>query len=394
MGDAENAPSTGTMTQVLTPIPTTTTLASSANPAAYGTAVAFAATVLDSTGKPGNGFVAFSVGNGTYAQVDVNTSGQAIWINGIGGPPLPIGTNTITAQFFPYSGGYQKSSGTIAETFTPLGTTPNPTFTPPAGAFTSAQQVALSDANSAAAVYYTTNGSTPVPGVSPQFINGLAIPVSVSETISSVAAVPGYSPSSVVSAAYTINLPSSGFTTGPGATTAMTVTPGSTSGNSGTVSVVGTNGFSGAVSLTCSVTTAMTLVNDMPTCSLNPVSVSLSGTAAQTATLTVNTTAASSAENRTRILFWVSPGGTALALAVFFGGFRRRRTRWAILGLFALLVSAGVSACGGAGGGGGGTVGGGSGANSGTTPGTYTIAVTGASAGMSSTVGTVALTVQ
>jgi hypothetical protein len=393
LGDVNNAPATGTMTQTLTDFPTTTTVTSSANNIPYGTPVIFTATVLDNTGKPAKGFVYFLLGNLVYAEPTLDSAGQATWVNGTGGPALPAGTDTVEVEFFPNTG-YQKSSGTLAETFTALGATPEPTLTPPAGTYASAQQVTLGDSNSAALVYFTTDGSTPVPGVSPDLPAGFTFSVSASEILSVVAVAPGYSPSNVVFAAYTIGLsPLPGFTTGPGASTSMTVTRGSTSGNTGTVSVAGTNGFSGTVNLTCSVTTAMTAVNYMPTCSLNPVSISLSGTAAQTSTLTVTTTAASSAENRTRIFFWVSPGGTALALALFFGGFRRRHARWAILGLFVLFINAGMSACGG-GSGGGSVNGGGGSANSGTTLGTYTITVTGASAGISSTVGTVALTVQ
>lgn len=390
LGDANNAPATGTMTQTVTDIPTAATVTSSANNVPFGTPVVFTATVLDNTGKPAPGSVAF-MGSFTYAQPNLDSSGQATWVNGTDGPALPVGQDTVEVRYIPNTG-YQVSSATMSETFTALGTTPNPIFSPPAGTYTMGLQIALSDSNSAANIYYTTDGSSPVPGVSPQLTAGATIQVNASETINSVAVAPGYTASKVVAAAYTIDLVPPGFTTGPGATTSMTVTRGSTSGNTGTVSVVGTNGFSGAVNLTCSVTTAMTGVNEMPTCSLNPVSISLSGTAAETSALTVTTTAASSAENRTGIFFWVPPAGTALALALFFGGFRRR-AKLAILGLFMLFVTAGLSACGAGGGGGGGNGGSGS-ANSGTTLGSYTITVTGYSSGISSTVGSIALTVQ
>jgi hypothetical protein len=384
LGDANNAPATGTMTQTLTLLPTTTTVTVSANNVPYGTPVVFTVTVLDNTGKPAQGFVVFPGGE----TIDLGSAGQATWVNGTGNIILPVGTDTLEIQFHPYTG-YQASSGTLAETFTALGATPDPTLTPPAGTYYSAQQVTLGDSNSSSLVYFTTDGSTPVPGISGYLPAGFTISVGASETLSVVAVAPGYSPSNVVAAAYAI-LPPQGFTAGPGATTSMTITAGSTSGHRGTVSVLGTNGFSGTVNLTCSVTTAMAGGIWPPDCSLNPVSVSLSGTAAQTATLTVTTTAASRAKNRTRNLLWDSSGGTALALVLFFGGFRRWRARWAILGLLVLSVSAGMSACGGAS---GGSSGNGS-TYSGTTLGTYTITITGTSAGISSTVGTVALTVQ
>ena len=44
---------------------------------------------------------------------------------------------------------------------TPRRTVATPTFTPPAGTYTSAQSVSISDATAGATIYYTTNGTTP-----------------------------------------------------------------------------------------------------------------------------------------------------------------------------------------------------------------------------------------
>jgi hypothetical protein len=183
-----------------------------------------------------------------------------------------------------------------------------------------------------------------------------------------------------------------GVAPGSGGTTSLTVTPGTTTGNTGTISVAGTNGFSGVVDLTCSVTTTLTGVSDMPTCSLNPTSVMISDAAAQTSTLTVNTTAASSSENQERRLFWPSASGATFAFVLLFVRPRKRKGRVAIIGLLLLFVSTGLIACGGGGSGSGG--GGSRGGNTGTTPGAYTITVTGRLGSVSATVGTVALTVQ
>lgn len=402
IGDANNAPATGTMTQTVTDIVTTTTVTSSANNVPYGTPVVFTATVLDNTGKPAKGFVFFLLGNTSYEEPSLNSAGQATWTNGIGGPPLPVGTDTVEVEFFPYTG-YEKSSGTIAETFSALGTMPAPTVAPPAGTYFISQDVTLSEQNPPANlsyyIYYTTDGSTPVAGVtasSSQYFGGIPIYVGTNTTIKAIAAAPGYLPSSVASATYTIT--PWGFTSGPGTATSMTVTRGSTSGNTAAINVVGTNGFSGAVTLECNVTTAMTGVNDMPTCSLYPYSITLNGATAVTSTLTIATTAESSAQNRTRILFWLPPGGTVMALALVFVGLRGRRTTWTIVGLLVLVISTGVAACGGgdaAGGGSGGGSGGGT-PNPGTTAGSYTVTVTGYASAINttSTVGAVALTVQ
>ena len=51
----------------------------------------------------------------------------------------------------------------------------------------------------------------------------------------------------------------------------ITVSPGATSGNTSTISVTPSGGFSSSVSLTCAVTTNISSPNDPPTCGLSPV---------------------------------------------------------------------------------------------------------------------------
>ena len=191
------------------------------------------------------------------------------------------------------------------------------------------------------------------------------------------------------------------FTPGTGGTTSITLAPGATTGNTGTISVAGTNGFTGTVALSCAVSTSIANVNDMPKCSLNPNSVSLNGTVAQNSTLTVTTTASSSAQNLMKKLFWPSTGGSALALVLFLVTPKRRRNWYAFLGLVLLFVVTGAVGCGGGGSGSGGSGGGGGGGtpDSGTSAGTYTVTVTGtgtssgSSSSVTATVGTVTLTV-
>jgi len=172
---------------------------------------------------------------------------------------------------------------------------------------------------------------------------------------------------------------------------AITVNPGATTGNTSTISVAGTNGYSGTVNLSCSI--SPTAANDPATCSLSPASVTLNGSTAQTSTLTVMTTAATTGKNQMKKLFWPSAGGTALALVLLFGVPRRRRNWLAMVGLAVLFASIGSIGCGGGSGGGGG------GGNAGTSAGTYTVTVTGAgtsggsSNSVTATVGTVTLTV-
>jgi hypothetical protein len=174
------------------------------------------------------------------------------------------------------------------------------------------------------------------------------------------------------------------FGVGGGGST-ISVEPGATTGNAVPISVTPSNGFTGTVSLTCSITPAA--ASDPPTCTLTPSSVAITGTAAQSSTLTIVTTAATSAKSEIKGLLWPI-AGTALALLGF--GVPRRKRNWlATIGAFALVVAFGAIGCGGGNGGGGG-----GGGNAGTTPGTYTVTVTGTSGTLTGTLGTVTLTVQ
>jgi len=86
----------------------------------------------------------------------------------------------------------------------------NPTFSPAAGSYTSAQNVEISCATQGATIYYTTDGTTPTSASTPY---SSAISVSESMTIKAIAIKESKS-SSVVSAAYTINIDSRSIATG------------------------------------------------------------------------------------------------------------------------------------------------------------------------------------
>jgi hypothetical protein len=105
--------------------------------------------------------------------------------------------------------------------------------------------------------------------------------------------------------------------------TAVSVAPGATSGNTSTITVTPTNGFTGTVALSCTITPVAT--SYPATCSYAPASVTISGTTAQTATMTVSTTAATTALSKRPALFWPSTGGAVLACVLLFGIPARRR---------------------------------------------------------------------
>jgi uncharacterized protein YjdB len=77
-----------------------------------------------------------------------------------------------------------------------------PTATPAAGTYNSAQSVTLASATTGAAIYYTTDGSTPT--TSSSLYSG-AISVSADQTIKAIAVLAPYTDSSVASFAYVID---------------------------------------------------------------------------------------------------------------------------------------------------------------------------------------------
>jgi sugar lactone lactonase YvrE len=76
-----------------------------------------------------------------------------------------------------------------------------PAFSIEAGAYAAAQSVKLSDATTNSTIYYTTDGTTPTTA-STRYTGAIAI--SSTETIKAIAIAPGYAPSAVASATYTI----------------------------------------------------------------------------------------------------------------------------------------------------------------------------------------------
>lgn len=286
-------------------------------------------------------------------------------------------TEVIYAQataknYFPssYSGGEYVINPLAPQAATPA-------FSLAAGTYTGPQTVTISDTTPGAAIYYTTDGSTPTmrSTVYPGYLT-----VSSSETLQAIAVLTGYVRSAVASTAYTINQPPGFSITG----TAINVSPGATTGNTSAIILTPSGGFTGAISLSCAITPPA--ASDPPTCSI-PATVTISGSTAQTVTVTVNTTAATSGLYRSKSFFELSLGGASLACIVLIAVPPGRRSRWSALGMVLLFFCIAGSAlgCGGTGNSGAGVVGGGggtgrqTGGSPGTTPGAYTLTVTGTS---------------
>jgi hypothetical protein len=181
-----------------------------------------------------------------------------------------------------------------------------------------------------------------------------AVNVTVSGSTGGGGTTPGFN---VGSASSTLSVSSSGQSAGPDT---ITVTP--------------TNGFTGAVAMTCSL--PLNIGGGVsPTCSLSASSVTISGATAQQLTLTVNTTALSAlqpmhapGDHMLRRLL-AGGGGLALCSVLLFGIPSKRRSWRSMLVVLLAFGVLGAIGCGGTS----------TSSNNGTQPGTYAVTVTGTS---------------
>jgi hypothetical protein len=344
LGDAKNAPSTGTITENVSQIPTTTTITSSANPVAYGQPLTLTISVVETaTGTPAKGTLIY--GTSSFGEATLDSSGQYTWTADWSTDEnvLPVGADTISATFYPAGPivADQTSTTTLVQTITSNTITPAPTFSPPAGTYNSPQVVTINDTATGAVIYFSLDGTTPQVGAGGYDPAGSMIGVDSSETVEALAQAPGEAASSVVTAVYVINPPQPDFffVLNP---TSLTVY----NGNSGTASITvsGTDGFTGSVSFACS---------GLPTgasCSFSPDAV----TPGSSSTMTIAVPASAISRNQTRFPF--APV-TSLALALGWFSFRRRLRRLPPLIAVLAVMLPSLSGCGsrgsGSGGGGG-----------------------------------------
>jgi AraC-like DNA-binding protein len=308
--------------------------------------VAAAAYTISAAVTPAVATPTFSISSGNYTaaqsvSITDTTSGAAIYYTTDGSTPSTSSTlyrssisvsSTEVIQAIAVAAGYSNSSTAAAAYTINIPVTPTadtPVFSVAPGSYASAQTVEILDSISGAAIYYTTDGSTPT--TRSTLYTG-AVTVSASETIQAIAASTGYANSSIASAAYTIN------TSGGSPTFNIAITPGTVtiaSGQSGAilVSVTPQNGFTSAVTLTYSGLPAGL------TCSFSPPTVTPSGTAASTSTMTVSITPATIAMRRDSIP--VFPGATIAAALCFLGWRKRRSLQWMLL--LIVMSVAGIS---------------------------------------------------
>ena len=317
-----------------------------------------------------------------------------------GASPLGTGTHQIEASYLGNSSFSPSSSGDVG--LTAQQAKPTVTVTPTSSSFTTAQAMtvtmAVSDGSgnptptgtvTLSSGSYTSTTTQLIGGSAPINISAGSLPLGADTLTASYSGDANYT---AATGAATITVTNPTFTV---AGTAVTVAPGATTGNGSNITVTPVGGFTGSVALAAAVTSSPAGSVFPPTLSFGSTSpVNITGTTAGSATLTVSTTAPSSAvlaPPKRPGVPWFAAIGTTLACVLLFGIPARRRSWRNILGLFVLLtfLTGGVLSCGGGGSGGGG----GGGGIAGTTAGTYTVTIT-ANSGTTTATGTVALTLQ
>jgi hypothetical protein len=342
---------------------TSTTIAFSPNPGHYGQPETLTATVTLAPGNPPGtgtptGNIAFytSLQPNLLATVPLNASGVATYTTS----SLPAGTIYIQAIYQP-TGGFLGSSsqnlplqivalpvatvavsnpGTIATiqaldvTITVNGTFGNPT---PTGSVT------LTSGSYSSGSTTLNGGSVTITVPAGSLAVGL-------DTLSVQ-----YSGDSVYGAAtgtgsvmVTLPIAISG--------TAVSVSPGASSGNQSTITVTPYGGFTGSVALTAEVTSSPAGATDLPTLSFGTTGiVKITSDAAGTATLTITTVApvgCSQAVHVGSATRWLFPSGLTLACIGFLATPGRRHRRHLLPMLLVLVgLTSGLIACGGGGGG-------------------------------------------
>ena len=368
-------------TTTLTPVPTP-------NPSVYQEPVTLTASVSSSSGTPANGEnVTFMSGSTSLGTAELASGAASLTTTS-----LPVGTESITAVYGGDSSFAGSSSAAVTQTVdqasssTTLNSSLNPSVSGQSVTFTADISGQFSGVATGTVTFNNGSSSLGSASVSNNMatLTTTTLPVGTDSITAAYSGDSNFTESTSGALSQVVSASTGSFGAPNGSSAgSISVEPGATTGNTAVISVVGTNGFSGTVNLTCAI--APTAASDPATCALSPTSLALSGTTVQTSTLTVSTTAASSADGR---LQWQQGGGIAVAFVLLLAVPRRRRSWLAMVVLLAIVAAGGVMGCGGKGSNSGG------GGNPGTTAGNYTITVTGTSGNTSVTIASVPLTVE
>jgi len=171
-------------------------------------------------------------------------------------------------------------------------------------------------------------------------------PTIANSTPIAITAVYGGDSGYAASTSSSTNLTATGFSTGiSGTTTSITLTSGSTTGNTAQFSFNPIGAFTGTVNLTCSISGGAAMYP--PTCSLNPASFTLTPGTPQISMLTIFTTTPHAITGDPEQAFASRTGGVILALLVCMLPFHRRRFIRPLMVVFFLMGAlTALSGCG------------------------------------------------
>ncbi len=307
---SESAPTTGTLV--------TPTLTVTPSPASITTAQSTQVTVAVSGGSgAATATGSISLSSGTYTSAATTLANGSVIIT-IPAGALSTGTDTLNATYTPDSASasvYNGASGTntVIVTTAPVpsfglsnggnvsfaaasttGNTATITVTPSNGftgtvnlscAVTTIPAGAISPATCAVTPSVSITGNTAQSGTLTVTTTSTTTPGAYAVTVTGTSG--SITQPTIVGVTVTAFLPPPTFTLGNGGN--INIQASATTGNTSTITATPANGFTGAVSLSCAVTTAPAGAVSPATCAITPT-VTITGASAQTGTLTVTTT--------------------------------------------------------------------------------------------------------
>ena len=349
-GDSNYGPTTSEIADLIAPslAAANVSLTASPNPASFGASVTLTATVSGSAGTP-TGTVGFYDDNSLLGSAALNGSGVATYSTSA----LPLGANSLTATYGGNSIYQVTNSAPVNLTVTTALLTPTVTVTPSAKSITPAQSLTVP-----VAVNGTTVGATPSGTVTLASGSYTAQqPLASGAASFTIAAGALNSGADTLTATYSgdgnyaIAMATSTVTVAPVGMAIPAPAPVSPGGSAtATATITASDSYTGTVNLICSLTSSPTGAQSLPTCSLNPTSVTLKAGASGTSALTVATTAASTSAllDRSHKSLWGLGGGGAVLAAVLMCGIPSKRRRWMrMLVLLWIAAAALAIGCGG-----------------------------------------------
>ncbi len=321
-------------------------------------ALTVTATVSGGSGSPtATGSV--SLTSGTYGAQQNLANGATTFSLAAG--VLPVGSDVLTAVYAPDASSatqYKSATDSATVTVTQASNTATATvtLTPSAATVTDEQTVNVAVSVAGAAGQATPTGTVTFGGGS----YSAQHPLTAGAAGFSIPAGGLSAPTNTLTAnysgdgTYAAARGSVTITVAPVVAVASNPSP-ATPGSSAMATITFSAGsnYSGTLNLACALTVAPTGAQSVPTCNLNPASVTLAAGGQATTVFTAKTTASSSSSSLhrpgTQDLWHRWGGGGVIALALMFGipGLRRRRLALPI-GLCA-MIAAGMIGCGGGG---------------------------------------------